>query len=356
MSQLPFIESLNIQTTIRFGGNKILINAEGEEQRIVPHQSPLREFNLSKKSLTPAETASIYSLFQSCEGRKNIFSYTDKSDYEATRIPKNLAAGVTTQGVVINSDGKYLLCKKYVCGANVHLRPIYSPYDLSIYDASGNPVNGWSHVWGGEIAGLSGSGHTADFKFDVPVRFASDNLDTIIETKQVNPIYSLNLTLIEERWPLPIWFVDTFNDDCQHLFQLDFLFKSTTTQSYNNIVKELPSGYTKIKQYQSAPITEITFGGRSALTQIDIEYMQAFWLCVKASGAWWSFEGTDEMQVYAAFRDNALSYTLTAPQPKQYSVSPMTARLFYEGTKVPTTGYNGFNGGVLTLCDCVAIL
>jgi uncharacterized protein (TIGR02217 family) len=354
MSQLPFIESLNIQTTIKFEQNKILINAAGQEQRIVPHQSPLREFNLSKKSLTPAEVTAIYALFQSCEGRKNTFLYQDKSDYEATRIAKNLAAGVTTQGVVINSNGQYLLCKKYTCGANVHYRPIYSATNLTIYTSGGSVATGWIFNLGGTITGLTGSGHTATFDFDVLVRFNSDQLDSVIETKKVNPVYSLNVTLIEQRFNLPFWFVDTFNDDCAHQFAIDFLFKSTTTQAFNNQLKDLASGFNKIVQYQDDPITEITFGERTALSQIDFEYMQAFWLCVKGSGAFWDFEGADEVSVKAAFRDNNLAYTLTAPQPKQYSVSPLTARLFYEGISVDT-GNNGWTGSVLTLCDCVEI-
>jgi uncharacterized protein (TIGR02217 family) len=354
MSQLPFIESLNIQTTIKFEQNKILIDAAGREQRIVPHQSPIREFNLSKKSLTPAEATAVYSLFQSCEGRKNPFLYQDKSDYHATRNPKNLAAGVTTQGAVINSNGQYLLCKKYTCGTNVHYRPIYSATNIVIYTSEGSVASSWTFNTGGLITGLSGTGHTAEFDFDTLVRFNSDELDSVIETKKVNPVYSLNVVLVEQRWALPFWFVDTFNDDCNHQFEIDFLFKSTTSQIFNNQLKDLASGYNKIVQYQNDPITEITFGERNAISYIDLEYLQAMWLCVKGSGAFWDFEGADEIPVKAAFRDNNLSYTLTSPKPKQYSVSPLTARLFYEGIAAGA-GYNGWTGSVLTLCDCVAI-
>lgn len=350
--ELPFIESLNIQTTIKWPYNKILINAAGQEQRIVPHQSPLREFNLSKNVMTPADTAAVFSLFNNKEGRRHPFLYKDKSDYEATRLAKNLGAGTYTQGLVINTGTKHLLVKKYACGSNIHYRPIHYVDTLTIYDQNGAEVTGWTFNDGGVITGLGGTWYTADFTFTIPVRFTEDSINAIMEAKKINKAYSLNMTLVEQRFNIPEPVTDTFNEDINHLFAIDFLFKSTTSYLYNNQVKDLASGFNVIKQYQQQPITEITFGERSGISQVDLEYLQAFWLCVKGCGALWSFEDVNENQAYGSFRDNDLSYTLIAPEPIYYSVAPLTARLFYESVSLDF-GYYGWGGTVLTLCDCV---
>ena len=49
MLSFPLIESLTIQTTVDFPKNHILRDDKGREQRIIPHQAPLRKFNLTKK-------------------------------------------------------------------------------------------------------------------------------------------------------------------------------------------------------------------------------------------------------------------------------------------------------------------
>lgn len=387
MSQLPFIESLNIDTSIKFEQNKILIDAGGREQRIVPHQSPIREYNLSKNALTQQEAENLYALFKNVEGNKKPFLYTDKSDHTATHFPKTLYRnGAYSQGIVLNSYFFYgnarrpkyfLLCKAYGWLNNLHYRPIHTARNLRLYKNLGNETyeeidsSKWTTQGGfaGEIfeleQGALDGNISADFEFDVPVRFKEKTLDVtnqtqqpIVDTNNIYPLHSLQVTLIEDKYPLPFYIKDNFNDLCWKsdvttYLDLDFRFKGNYSQTYNTQIKPLPSGYTTSVQYQAEPVVEKRFGERSRLLEEEMEYMIAHWLCVKGSGAFWIAK-TDDFYNYAAYRDNTLSYTLMSPMPKQYSIAPLSYRI-WNGTPQAPAGFRGLYGSVLTVCDCVIV-
>ena len=358
MLSFPLIESLTIQTTVDFSKNRILRDDKGREQRIIPHQAPLRKYNLTKKILTTNDVNTLYSLFESMKGAGDSFLYQDKSDYRATHLANTFSAGVYTQGVVIQYGANYLLCKKYACGNNIHYRPIYHADTLTIY--SGNTVvTGWTFFDGGTITGLSGDGYTANFTFKTPVGFEVDKLENVISTSKNSSdhlLYSLNNVILSEtRQSIPIILTDTFLDDCGHTFQIDFLFNSTRSKNYTTEIIPLASGYEKRTSLQDDGITEIDFGDRTQLTQDHLEYLLCVWLNTKGCGAFFNFEDETNTSVGARFDNLPLTYTQRSPLPHpKYEVKGLRARLFYEGI-LEDTGYNGWVGSVLTLCDCIKI-
>lgn len=358
-SLFPLIENLTTQAIVEFPKNKILRDDKGREQRIIPHQSPLRTYNLTKKILIASEVNALYSLFDTMKGAQDTFLYQDKSDYEATRLPKALSAGVYTQGVIIQSGSVYQLCKKYVCGDNIHYRPIYYVDTLTIYDSNSNIVSGWTFILGGQITGLSGSGYTATFTFQVPVHFQADRLENVISASKNssgNTIYSLNdVILKEDRKPISLILTDTFNDYANHTFQIDFLFRSTLSKRYATQKVELESGYDSRITLQDDGITEIDFGERTQLIHDQLEYLLCVWLNTKGCGAFFNFEDSTNTSVVARFDNIPLAYTRRTPLPHdKYEVKGLKARLFYEAV-LTDTGYNGWTGPVLTLCDCIKI-
>jgi uncharacterized protein (TIGR02217 family) len=358
MLSFPLIESLTIQTTVDFEKNRINRDDKGREQRIIPHQAPLRKFNLIKKILTASDVNDLYDLFESMKGAGDSFLYQDKSDYRATRLANTFSAGVYTQGVIIKSGSTYLLCKKYACGDNIHYRPIYHADTLTIYSGD-TVVTGWTFFDGGTITGLSGDGYTANFTFKTPVRFEVDKLENVISTSKNSSnhlLYSLNNVILSEtRQGIPIILTDTFLDDCGHTFQIDFLFNATISKNYTTEIIPLSSGYEKRTSLQDDGITEIDFGDRTQLTQDQLEYLLCVWLNTKGCGAFFNFEDETNTSVGARFDNIPLSYTQRSPLPyPKYEVKGLRARLFYEGI-LEDTGYNGWTGSVLTLCDCIKI-
>jgi uncharacterized protein (TIGR02217 family) len=358
MLSFPLIESLTIQTTVDFPKNRINRDDKGREQRIIPHQAPLRKYNLTKKILTTSDVNTLYSLFESMKGAGDSFLYQDKSDYRATHTANIFSAGVYTQGVIIKSGSTYLLCKKYACGNNIHYRPIYHADTLTIYSGD-TVVTGWTFFDGGTITGLPGDGYTANFTFKTPVRFEVDKLENVISTSKNSSdhlLYSLNNVILSEtRQSIPIILTDTFLDDCGHTFQIDFLFNSTRSKNYTTEIIPLASGYEKRTSLQDDGITEIDFGDRTQLTQNHLEYLLCVWLNTKGCGAFFNFEDETNTSVGARFDNIPLSYTQRSPLPyPKYEVKGLRARLFYEGI-LEDTGYNGWVGSVLTLCDCIKI-
>lgn len=365
---INFVESLNIQTSVSFPWNKILIDALGREQRIVPHQSPVREFNFEKKTLTSVEANSLQQVFDAQKGRNNYFFYTDKSDYKATKDARVVGFNTYTQGVVVytaGSPGSHVLTKRYICGSSAHYRIMGQVRNLTIHDYLNNnaEVTGWSYDHNtGIVYGLPGTQwYHAEFEFDTAVRFADDTVDLLLKTKQFYPLYATNIKLVEQRLPWPQPFNDAFDDFLAQELSIDMLFESTTTRKYSTQVRDLASGFVKATAYQPTAITEVTLGERQALSEDELEYLLCLWLNAKGSGAFWAFrdpsainnpQGTGQ---WAAFRDNTLTYTLRSPMPKQYAVSNLTARVFYEGIHYSSMGSGGWDGPILTLCDCVFI-
>lgn len=362
---LSFTESLPIQVSISFPGNRILIDALGREQRIVPHQSPIREYTIQKNTLTPTESTQIQQMFDATEGGRYYFWYTDKSDYRATKDARVVGFNSNTQGVAVATVDGHFLTKRYVCNNNTHYRLMGQVRNLKLYDPNtGNSeVTGWSYdMETGKVSGLPdpNNWYNAEFEFDVPVRFAESTMDIVTKTKQVNPLFATTIKLVEQRLPWLTAFNDVFNDFISQEFTIDMLYESTTTRRYDNQKYVMPSGFVKVFNYQPTAITEVTLGERYAIKDDDLEWLICFWLNVKGSGAFWGFRDIGAINnpsgqaEWSAFRDNTLRYTLRSPQPKQYGISPLTARVFYEGIHNATFG-RGWDGPVLTLCDCVFI-
>jgi uncharacterized protein (TIGR02217 family) len=316
---------------------------------------------IEKQTLTPVEANSIQQVFESTKGGRYYFFYTDKSDYIATHAERHVGGTAYTQGLVVYSNGFHILTKRYSWAGGHHFRIIGAARNITIYDYTNNNaiMGNWGYQYHtGLVTGLPGEHwYLADFEFDVPVRFAEDTVDLIVKTKQVYPLYSSQIKLIEQKLSWPTVFNDTFQDYYGQELLVDMLFNSTITRKFNTVVLDLSSGFTKTDSYQPTAISEVTLGERQALSSDNLEYLLCLWLNVKGSGAFWLFRDVSTINnpngspEWAAFRDNALSYTLKSPVPKQYAVSSLTARVFYEGIHI--SDKYGWNGSVLTLADCV---
>ena len=126
----PIIADREYQTEIEFS-NLEYDNSGSAEQRIVEWADPIRIFNLSRTALKSNNLNDLLDFHESVKGSKGDFFYRDLSDFEATKNPKILADGVSTQGILYpNADGvktEFLLTKKYSCGGNEYYRPILYP-------------------------------------------------------------------------------------------------------------------------------------------------------------------------------------------------------------------------------------
>lgn len=349
-------ESVDIGFELTFP-NRVITTDNGSEQRIVPRQSPLRTYSFVKKIVNSVAIATVFNFYASLSGATTAFGYRDKSDYLGTSDAYGIAGGVYTQGVVVGSGGRYQLCKRYTCGSNTHYRPIFWATNLTIYQG-GSPVTGWTLLEGGEITGLSGSGHTADFTFYTKVRF-EESISRTLSTAKSPAIYSLNnVQLVEVPNDIPFPINDVFNNDVGLTLSSDT--RDSLSSNFAVEINKLPSGFEK-RQRRGIEVTTLNFGTFALADQVALDYLLCFWLNTKGSGAFFSFEDLSETIVTARFgqegeQESKFSYTLKIGQPiSYYEVSGLSARLFYEGILSNDNSVGALTGNVLTLCDCVKL-
>ena len=126
----PIVPDKDYQTEIQFS-NFEYDNTGTAEQRIIEWADPIRVFNLSRTALKSDDLNNLLDLHETVKGAKEDFFYRDLSDFEATKSPKILGNGVSTQGILYPSaDGvrtEFILTKKYSCGGNEYYRTILYP-------------------------------------------------------------------------------------------------------------------------------------------------------------------------------------------------------------------------------------
>ena len=361
MQTFPIIESLNVQHQITFS-NINLRNREGAEQTIVKWQAPIRKYTINKKVLTRTDRTTLVNFFNTIKGSKDPILYRDKSDYRATAAQRVLGTGVYTQGVVLKSGSNYALFKKYVCGANTHYRPIYQVIQLAIYSSPGVEATGWTFTERGQITGLTGTGHTAEFTFLTPGKFLEDDLQsTVTGAKKVFSLTPLNIS--EHRFK-PIFDVyDAVVDDLSHTLEYTIADKSTLSVIWDNETITKDSGYTTTSQEQSYAINVLKLGDRGIILQKEMEYLIALWLCGKGSGCFFDYsdllDGTSyKARFIGAEKEATITYNLVAPDANTvrpiFSCAGLEARVYKEGVKTDP-GYQGWSGNVLTLASCTLI-
>ncbi|MFN7177789.1 MAG: DUF2460 domain-containing protein, partial [Thermaurantiacus sp.] len=129
------------------------------------------------------QVAALIAFFRARRGRAYGFRFKDWTDYQALAQLIGQGDGATKT---------FQLVKTYASGGEVETRIITKPVPgtVKIYRDGVEAVSGWSvdtatGLVTFTVAPASGVQVTADFEFDVPVRFDSDQMDLTIETYQL---------------------------------------------------------------------------------------------------------------------------------------------------------------------------
>jgi uncharacterized protein (TIGR02217 family) len=152
----------------------------GAEQRNRNWAAARLRFDASTGIKTRAQAEAIIAFFRARGGRAQGFRFKDWSDYRAS------------SQVLGTGDGArdtFQLVKRYVSGADEDARLITKPVagSVKVY-LNGTPQpSGWSVDTATGLvtfvsAPANGAVITADFEFDVPVRFDTDRLEFRLET------------------------------------------------------------------------------------------------------------------------------------------------------------------------------
>ena len=309
MIELPLLESLDVQTEIKFN-NVVLQDGAGRIQTIIQWQDAIRTFNLSRQILYPPQRQALVNFFLSVKASGEAFLYKDKSDFKCRSI--TTPYGSSTYGTLYPIAGdEYQICKAYSIGDTTYLRPISHPVNVIVYNG-GIEQTGWVLGDNGRIT-ISTAFDGIEFDFFVPVRFQDEDLSSVI-TATYNDnsriLYSLSrLVLREVKVLFDVSPVDTFEASSAHVLTLDLL-KGQYIERVQERVTEQGSGFEFIERQESESVIELQ--QRKILRKPEMDYLIALWLCVKGDGGAFGFLRFDSSIITARFITKALSYQFEA--------------------------------------------
>lgn len=162
----------------------------GYTARNAERSLPLHRFKVPFDGLTDENRALVVAAFNACKGRLHSFRFKDKADYSATSEVLGTATGDT--------DETMQLIKTYSFGTGSTVRNIAKPVagTVQLYE-DGVPLSSSVDTTTGIVTFTSSVGKeiTADFEFDVPVRFEDDALALLLFNKSA---HSVDINLVED--------------------------------------------------------------------------------------------------------------------------------------------------------------
>lgn len=157
----------------------VVATASGFEQRNVNWAAARGKWNVASGLKHQFQLDTLIAFFRARKGRAYGFRFKDWTDYKATGQALGTGDG---------TNKSFQLVKAYVSGAGSDTRIIAKPvqgtvvpYLAGIKQTSGWSVNTTTGVLTFLVAPAQGVAVTADFEFDVPVRFDTDSMAVTIE-------------------------------------------------------------------------------------------------------------------------------------------------------------------------------
>jgi uncharacterized protein (TIGR02217 family) len=161
----------------------VVTTVSGRERRNANWAAARGKWNVAHGLKKREQVAALIAFFRARKGRAYGFRFKDWTDYQAFAQPLGVGNG---------SNRTFQLIKRYASGGEIETRIIAKPVSgtVKIYRDGVQAVTGWTvNSATGLVtfttAPASGVQVTADFDFDVPVRFDSDQMDITIETYQL---------------------------------------------------------------------------------------------------------------------------------------------------------------------------
>lgn len=162
----------------------VILMHSGHEQRNVNWSQARARYNVAHGVKTQAQLDALIAFFRARKGRADSFRFKDWTDYKAT-------AQLMGQGN--GSNTTFQLKKLYTSGGVTETRDIKKPvsgttkvYAAGIWQTTGVSVDNATGVVTFTTAPANGVQITADYEFDVPVRFDTDRLSASMDAYGVH--------------------------------------------------------------------------------------------------------------------------------------------------------------------------
>ena len=177
-------------SAVRMASTRVVQLRNGHERRNANWASKKRRYTSKYGAFTQDMLEELLAFSEIADGQANAFRFKDWSDWRAYAQPLGTAPASGTTPVQ--------LVRTYTRGAYSKVRTITKPVagTVVVY-VDGTPkagtVDDLTGLWTPSTA-WSGGTLTADFQFDVPVRFATDEIEFVLPDRD---IFEVNADLIE---------------------------------------------------------------------------------------------------------------------------------------------------------------
>jgi len=162
----------------------VVITHSGYEQRNINWSAARAVYNVAHGVKTQSQLETLIAFFRARRGRAYGFRFKDWADYSATGQAIGTGDNATTT---------FQLVKTYSSGSETVTRNVNKPVDNSVViyvddveQSSGVSYDATTGVVTFSSAPATDAAITADFEFDVPVRFDNDRLSASLDSYGVN--------------------------------------------------------------------------------------------------------------------------------------------------------------------------
>jgi len=173
----------------------IVIAESGHEQRNINWLEARARYNVAHGVKTKAQLDTLIAFFRARKGRAYGFRFKDWTDYQATGQILGTGNG---------AEDTFQLIKRYSSGGAEEVRTIRKPVSATVkiyvngtLQTSGYSLDATQGIVAFSFPPASAAVVSADFEFDVPVRFDVDRLSATLDAYGVNSW--LDIALIELR-------------------------------------------------------------------------------------------------------------------------------------------------------------
>lgn len=157
----------------------VVATASGYEQRNINWSSARGRWDVASGLKKQTQLDTLIAFFRARKGRAHGFRFKDWTDYKASAQALGTGNGTITT---------FQLIRTYSSGGNTDVRTITKPvagtvkvYLAGVLQASGWSVNTTTGIITFTTAPGNGVAVSADYEFDVPVRFDTDRMAVTIE-------------------------------------------------------------------------------------------------------------------------------------------------------------------------------
>ena len=173
----------------------VVATASGYEQRNINWSAARGRWDVASGLKKQTQLDTLIAFFRARKGRAYGFRFKDWTDYKATAQALGAGNGTITT---------FQLIRTYSSGGSTDVRTITKPvagsvkvYLAGVLQASGWSVNTTTGVITFSAAPANGVAVSADYEFDVPVRFDTDRMAVTIE--QINLHQWSGIPIVEIR-------------------------------------------------------------------------------------------------------------------------------------------------------------